>query len=115
MWNRRDNQDPLTREYIEAVHAVNGEHPVERMNLDLGVIGRSGKFTFAEMAKFKHSQRLDLAGLIGRAESTSYVPRDPDPFGRLKSLLTAAFERHREADGLVTMRYVTEVWGAQRL
>ena len=31
MWNSRDRADPLTRAYVEAIHAVNGEHPVEQM------------------------------------------------------------------------------------
>jgi len=115
MWNRRDREDPLTREYTEAVHAVNGEHAVERMNLDMSMIGRGGFFAPPQVVTFAHSQRLDLAGLIGRAESTSYVPRDPELFERLRALLAAAFERHRGADGFAWMRYVTEVWRAERL
>src|SRR4030095_8105374 len=30
MWNSRDRDDALTRGFIEAIHAVQGEHPAER-------------------------------------------------------------------------------------
>ena len=115
MWNRRSREDPLTRAYIEAVHAVNGESVVEQMRPDMDVIGRTGEFTAAELWTFDHVQRLDLAGFIGRAVSASYVPKEGEAFERLKSLLTETFTRFREADGLVTMRYITEVWRAEKV
>lgn len=115
MWNRRGRDDPATMAYIEAVHAVNGESVVERMDIDMGVVGASGRFTPAEMTSFPHFQRVDLAAFIGRATSASYVPKEGESFERLKGMLTDAFARHREADGLLTMRYATEVWRAERL
>ena len=34
---------------------------------------------------------------------------------QLRALLVSAFEQHRDPSGHVTMRYVTEVWRAERL
>src|SRR5262249_15013557 len=34
MWNTRDRLDPLTLGYVEAIHAVGGEHPAETRAFD---------------------------------------------------------------------------------
>jgi SAM-dependent methyltransferase len=110
VWNSRDHHDPLTRGYIEAVHAVNGEHPAERRPFDETVMGAGGRFTPARKETFAHSQELDRAGLIGRATSASYVPKDGPEFERLIRLLASLYEHHHDARGLVTMRYVTKLF-----
>ncbi|HEY6867510.1 MAG TPA: class I SAM-dependent methyltransferase [Candidatus Eisenbacteria bacterium] len=114
MWNNRDPGDPLTRSYIEAIHAVNGEHPAERRGFDPAVVHGDGLFTPPRVETFDHSQELDLAGLIGRATSASYVPREGQAFAELQERLTALFERHRDARGRVHLRYLTRVHLAER-
>ena len=114
MWNARDREDPLTRGYTEALHAVQGEHPAEQLPFDRNVLATSGRFTAPRLQRFPHGQSLDLEGLIGRATSASYVPRDGDRFARLRELLVALWERERDADGRVTMRYRTEVFLSER-
>src|SRR5207249_875379 len=82
MWNHRDSQDPLTRGYIEAIRAVNGEHPAERIDPDLErVVGERG-FTVPRLHGFPHAQALDLDGLIGRSASASYVSKQPADLAR---------------------------------
>jgi SAM-dependent methyltransferase len=115
LWNARDREDPLTRGYIEAIHAVSGEHPAERRELEEDVVHRDGWFTPARLETFPHEQRLDLPGLIGRAASASYVPREGPAFDRLRGMLTRLFERHRDDDGTVVMRYVTRLYLADRI
>ena len=114
MWNSRDREDPLTRGYVEAIHAVGGEHPAELRPFDRGVIAADGLFTPVRELRFPHHQILDREGLLGRATSASYVPRDGDRLARLRALLTTLWERERDAHGQVTMRYVTEVFLAGR-
>jgi SAM-dependent methyltransferase len=114
MWNSRDHADPLTRGYIEAIHAVNGEHPVERMPFEPGSIAAGGLFTPPRETYVPHTQALDRDGLIGRATSASYVPRDGERFARLRAMLETLWERERDASGNVTMRYVTGVFCAER-
>jgi SAM-dependent methyltransferase len=110
MWNGRDHADPLTRGYIEAIHAVQGEHPAERRPFDEAVMSASGRFTPAREARFAYAQELDAAGLVGRATSASYVPKEGPRFDRLIELLDGLHQRHRDAQGHVTLRYVTKVW-----
>lgn len=114
MWNHRDPEDPLTLGYIEAIHAVNGEHPAEQLPFDPNVLTREGAFADVDCVATPHAQALDLPGLIGRATSASYVPRDGARAVRLRGLLTELFERHAGPDGRVRMRYRTTVHRARR-
>jgi SAM-dependent methyltransferase len=114
LWNCRDRDDPLTLGFIEAIHAVNGEHPVERIPFDPRVVETSGAFTPATLATIPHAQRLDREGLLGRALSASYVPRDGERWTELSRRLVALFDRHAGSEGRVTLRYRTEVWTAVR-
>jgi SAM-dependent methyltransferase len=115
VWNTRSRTDPLSRGYIEAIRAVNGDHPAETRTFEPGVVSAEGWFTRAQVRRFDHGQTLDRAGLLGRATSASYVPKEGEPFGRLVGMLDALHERHRDARGFVTLRYVTEVWRAERV
>ena len=115
MWNTRDRDDPLTLGYVEAIHAVNGEHPAEIRPFDPESIAVGRRFGVPRRLEFPHSQRLDREGLIGRATSASYVPRQGESFERLVNLLAELWEHHRDAAGLVTMRYVTRLYLSERL
>ena len=114
MWNTRDRADPRTRGYVEAIHAVNGEHPAEMRPFDPGGIEAGGRFEPARLVRVPNAQRLDRDGLIGRAASASYVPREGAAFEQLVRLLSDVWARHRDAAGLVTMRYETRLWLATR-
>jgi len=114
MWNSRDPRDPLTRAYIEAIRAVNGEDPIEGREFDPSVIDRDGWFAPATLATFENQQLLTREGLIGRATSASYVPREGRRFEILSESLAALFDRYRDAGGHVTMKYVTKVYLAER-
>ena len=114
LWNNRDRDDALTRGYIEAIHAVNGEHPAERRAFDPELVHRDGGFTPARLERYAHDQELDRDGLVGRALSASYVPRTGEPHAALLRLLGALFERHHDAHGRLRLRYVTNVWNAER-
>jgi SAM-dependent methyltransferase len=113
MWNTRDRTHPTTRAFIEAIHAVQGEHPVERIPFEPATVTAGGRFTAPREQRFPHAQTLDLAGLLGRATSASYVPRQGERLAKLKHLLEALWEREHDPDGNVTMRYVTEVFRAE--
>ena len=114
MWNSRDREDELTRGYVAAIHAVNGEHPAEKREFEPDVFHRAGLFTPARLETFPNAQELDRDGLIGRAVSASYVPREGPRFEELVRLLDHLFERHRDAHCRVRMKYVTQVFLAER-
>lgn len=115
VWNKRDDHDPLTLGYKQAIQAVNGEHPAERRPFDHGLIAAGGRFTAPRRLVFDHAQTLDQAGLVGRAISASYVPKAGPAFDELVRRLHMLHAKYRDSRGVVTLRYVTEVWLADRL
>lgn len=114
LWNLRDRDDPLTLGFIQAIHTVNGEHPAERFPFEQEVVSTAAAFTPPVLRVMPHGQRLDRHGLLGRAFSASYVPKEGVALAELSRLLVALFDRHAGADGTVTLRYRTEVWTATR-
>jgi len=113
VWNRRDREDPLTRGYIEAIHEVNGEHPAERRDFDPDVVRGDGRFGPPRLRSFPHVQSLDRSGLVGRARSASYVPKEGPGWERLVRLLDDLYETYKDAKGRVILRYRTEVWTSE--
>ncbi len=59
-----------------------------------------------ERFEFDYSYRLDLAGLIGRARSASYVPHQGPEADRLEREMVRMHAHFAEPDGLVTMSLV---------
>jgi hypothetical protein len=53
---------------------------------------------------------MDLDALIGRAESSSYVPREGPENTAMREALKAIWEEHRDGEGFVVMAYVTNVY-----
>jgi SAM-dependent methyltransferase len=115
MWNARDRSDALTRGYTEAIEAVDGDDPLERMRFEPAAVAGSGFFAIPAESFFPHAQLLDRKGLLGRASSASYVPRDGERFARLEASLDALWEREHDANGNVTLRYVTKLYRAARV
>lgn len=114
MWNRRSTIDPFTDGYRRAIIEVGGDSGVDRMAFDPAVIVESGRFSRPERLVFPNQQRLDLAGLIGRAHSASYCPKEGPAADRLTELLEALWRKHADRDGLVTLVYETELYRTQR-
>jgi SAM-dependent methyltransferase len=111
MWNMRDDCDECTRGYTEAIRAVTSGHPAEHRELEPpGVVEAGGFFAPPRLLTFEHVQRLDRAGLVGRATSASYVPKDAAALATLERLLTELHARCCAADGLVSLRYRTDVY-----
>jgi hypothetical protein len=78
------------------------------------VIDGQGHFTAPSLQTFPFEQSLDREGMIGRATSASYVPREGPAFEQLRRLLIDLYERHRDEWGIVRMRYVTQLYLASR-
>lgn len=114
VWNRRSLTEPFTAGFRRAIHEVGGESAAERMDFDPAVIARSGLFSPPRLSEFPNEQRLDEAGLIGRAMSASYVPKTGPEAGRLLALLRELHARHADASGRVTLVYSTQVFVSAR-
>lgn len=113
MWNARDRSDPLTLGYAEAIRAVAGEHPAEIREFDPAVIETDGWFAPALLSTWANAQALDRAGLVGRALSASYVPREGARRAELVARLEALADEHRDEAGLVHLRYETRLYLAE--
>ena len=114
MWNLRSSTDPFTEGFRQAILDSGGDSAADRLGFDTSVVDRSGLFSPQTRLAFPHSQRLDLPGLIGRARSSSHVPKHGTRGERLVALLGALHQRYADADGLVTLVYDTELYLSQK-
>ena len=115
LWNHRSRTDPFTRGYREALEACDAEAPAERSVFDPDTIAAHGPFAGAHTLWFEHAQALTEAELLGRALSTSTVPRSGPRLEHLLGLLRALHARHRDDSGRATMVYRTELHLWQRV
>ena len=110
MWNVREETDPLTHGYGSVMydHSTNASDEVKR-----GVSGKhlllSPLFDSVAVKEFSNSQTLSKEGLLGRALSTSYAPRDQAGKESLTECLEKLFDQHEE-NGSVTLKYLTCVY-----
>jgi SAM-dependent methyltransferase len=110
MWNRRRRDDPFTAGYRAAILEVGGDSLVERMDFDPELLARSGLFSPSRLVTFAFHQPLDLAGLLGRAMSASYVPKTGPEAVKLTELLRELHSRYSDPHGIVKLMYTTEVY-----
>jgi SAM-dependent methyltransferase len=110
LWNERDIADPFTAAYGAVVRSAPEAARVECPR------GRAGEpllshplFEDARRDLFPHRQDVDLRGLLGRAFSASYAPREPDRAEKFAADLEAVFH-HFQRDGKVAIRYETAVY-----
>ena len=67
-------------------------------------------FPNARCYTFTYQQELDLDGLIGRAMSVSYIPREGEAQQQLISGLEELYNRDRDENGFVYLTYRTSVY-----
>jgi SAM-dependent methyltransferase len=114
LWNERDETDSFTAACGTVIRATPGAAALE------GSRARAGEpllthplFQDGERLTFANEQPLDEQGLLGRAFSASYAPREPAAARALAAALHDAFGRY-QADGQVVMRYETSLYLARR-
>ncbi len=104
-WNRRadgplmDAYDALLRGLTEYVGTPKALETIARLHTHPLV-------KHPEEARFDHTQRLDRAGLVGRAWSSSYVARGVTDRAAFDAALMHLVDRFGE-DGVVQFRYET--------
>jgi SAM-dependent methyltransferase len=114
LWNERDEADLATAAYGRVVRTGPEAAAVEGPR---GVAGeallRSDLFTQARREVVPHEQEVDEEGLLGRAFSASYAPREPAAAAAFADALRAVFEAHQR-HGKFLLRYQTSVYLARR-
>lgn len=107
--NERDEEDAVTREYSEALREAVDRELSEGMARAIDeALARNG--LRAELRKLRNTQALGGDAFIGRAESSSYVPKHGPRAERLRERLRKIFETHRDATDVITMVYRTVAW-----
>jgi SAM-dependent methyltransferase len=110
VWNNRDKNDAFTKEYSDFVRALSNNHPSESRLKSVEPLRENKYFTnYYESEPIPYCQELDLDGLIGRAMSTSYVPREGENHERLISGLQDLHQKFRSERGFVYISYQTYV------
>jgi ubiquinone/menaquinone biosynthesis C-methylase UbiE len=114
MWNERDETDAFTQAYGQVIRQFPEAARIEAPR------GKSGDallvcplFDRQERRLFHHSQVLDESGMLGRAFSASYAPREPEQAQAFKTVLQAAFSQH-QTQGQVVLHYQTSVYTGRR-
>lgn len=114
VWNERDETDPFTAAYGAAVRATRDAAAVEGPRGRAGeVLLRDPRFEEGERVTYGHAQVVDQDGLLGRAFSASYAPRDPAEAEAFAAALRDIFARFQQG-GRVVVRYETAVYLARR-
>jgi SAM-dependent methyltransferase len=114
MWNERDPRDAFTAAYGEIIAREAHGKAVEAQRHRAGeALLQSPLFRNAQVSRFSHEQALDEEGMLGRALSASYAPREPAAMEAITRDLRNVFARHQR-QGAVRLVYETSVYLAQR-
>jgi ubiquinone/menaquinone biosynthesis C-methylase UbiE len=115
MWNERDEADEFTRAYGDVIRTAPDTHTVEMGR------GTAGNALFhtplldrVERTTFTNEQVLDEQGLIMRACSNSYAPKEGESLAKFKKALKAAFAQF-EVSEQVAIKYETSVYTGHRV
>jgi hypothetical protein len=115
MWNIYDASSPVTREYKKVILSHAHEPPTSPWFIDPQhpLVDAPG-FVNQRTPRFPNAQLLDLDGLLGRAFSASYAPKEGTALESFQQALQALFDRYAES-GRIRLSYVTEVHLAEVL
>ncbi len=114
LWNTRDSKDPFTSEYGDLVWSLTDRARTDEIRADAAdALGKTALFEALPPVLFSNDQRLDEDGLLGRAFSASYAPRDAPRRETYAAALRRLFGQHAR-DGAVVLRYRTEVYLARK-
>jgi SAM-dependent methyltransferase len=115
MWNERDEQDPATAAYGAVIRTADDAGAIEgsRQTRAGEVLRTSPFFRHVEQVKFHNQQAVDEEGLLGRAFSVSYAPRETSAREAWADRLKAVFNQY-ERNGEVVLRYQTTIYLARR-
>lgn len=114
LWNVHDVRDPMMAAYRELVmrHAKDVPRSPWFRNDQCALASpeaTTAGFTGYHLQQFPAHQPLTLEGLLGRAVSSSYMPKDGPARKAADADLTAFFHRFESGGGSINFRYICEV------
>lgn len=100
VWNERDENDPFTGAYGAIIRSY-FQDDTERRRRGNAVEDdlRAAGWTQVRTLRFEQAQELDWERLIGRARSTSYLPREGPAYDAMAAELRALYDRAAEFGG----------------
>lgn len=114
VWNERDESDEFTSKYGKIIRAGSEAAKVELLRGRAGLaLLETDLFEDGRVKEFFNEQTIDEEGLLGRAFSTSYTPKEGEPALKLQQDLKDLF-RECGTRGSVTIRYATSVYSAKK-
>lgn len=114
VWNRRAEVEPFMQGYERAILEAADDPAVVGMHADIEAVDRSRLFGPRRIVRFEQRQVVDRDGLMGRALSASYVPKQGPRLTRLVERLGELYDQYA-VSGSVELVYETEVTLAERL
>ncbi len=110
MWNERDETDPLTGDFGNLLRRYSDAEKVEGPRLRAGeALLQHALYQERSRHDLASEQVLDEDGLVGRAFSASYAPKQGPAAEGLETGLRQLF-RARQHQGQVVLRYRTSIY-----
>jgi SAM-dependent methyltransferase len=114
MWNERDEADPLTAAFGTIMRTGPNAAALESTRGTAGEpLLKCPLFRDAQRRFFPYEQNLDEEGVLGRALSASYAPKEPAAVEVFVRSLRSVFGQF-ENNGRVLLRYTTTLYLARR-
>jgi SAM-dependent methyltransferase len=114
VWNERDEGDPFTGAYGAIIRPyMIDDTETRRQNKTVDTDLRGHGWSDVRMLEFRHAVPVDWEALIGRARSTSYLPREGPAYEAMTRELRELFDRADEFGG-ARFALVTSVHLAER-
>lgn len=109
VWNIQDRSDAFTAGYCASLerHAVDPPRSPWSLHDVSAILDDHPLFTPRRVVRVASEQLLDFDGLLTRARSASYCPKEGPAWDALRDEFAALFARH-ERDGRVALRYSSE-------
>jgi SAM-dependent methyltransferase len=110
VWNNRDRQDPFTAAYSQLLRAASDQHPAQELKTLATDVFDQTAFKLSQHHCFRHHHTLDLASLLGRTDSLSYIPEQGEGRDRLNQSLRDLYDQFCDRHGLVYLAHTTDVY-----
>ena len=102
IYNERDERDPFTAAYGEIVRAYQTDETERRRADGLAAFAAFEGWHGTRRTEVRNEHALDLAGVLARVGSTSYLPHSGPLAAEVLAKVRALFEGHAR-DGRVVM------------
>ncbi|HEY9617039.1 MAG TPA: class I SAM-dependent methyltransferase [Microcoleaceae cyanobacterium] len=116
VWNNRDRDDQFTASYSQLIQAASGNHPAEKLRditQTCEQLTHHPLFTGVRQTACQHQQAVDWTGLLGRVQSTSYLPHEGAAYDTLVANLQQLYEQWADVQGYVYLTYSTDMFLAE--